>query len=521
MTSGSPATGSGDAALLHRLRHGDDAAFTELFDAHAPAVRRLARGLAINASEAEDVTAETFFRVLQAVKRGSGPKDTVRGYLLTVTRRVAYEYQGAARDIPVSDEELANRAGSYEYGVARLAEHNLISRAFASLPARWRTVLWHTEVEGERPAVVGRLFGLSANATAALARRARRGLRAAYLQAHLAAECQAEHAAMGRRRCGPVLTKLGGYTAGDVTGAEARKIKAHLRECADCAARHRELRDVSFSLREHAGALAAAGLTAGGAAAAGEVPSGAAAVTASSTANSAGAGTLGSAGLSGLQASMASAFGSLAGTLKGLASGAKLKVAAAVASTAAAGVFGFAATAQLAGEGSELISLPGYQGTPELTAARTTDNLDRSGEGGVPSPEELNNDRASWGIAQPDGEDGAGGDGESGEGGAVDAVDEVLDTTVSDDVTEDLTEDVVRETEGAGGDGARDGRGQGGGSARDGQDTAGPRCESGRYVDEHQVEHYYYYCEYEYYSYGQSYQYETYEYSYGATRGHR
>src|SRR5438067_8450771 len=205
-----------EQALLQRLRAGEDKAFSELFELHAAAVRRLARGLASDRSEAEDITAETFFRVLQALRRGAGPKDHIRAYLLTVARRVSWEWHGARRDVPVTDDELTHRAGAGADAHARTAERNLITTAFTSLPERWRAVLWQTEVEGEQPAVVAPHFGLSANATAALARRARQGLRAAYLQAHLAMN------RISDTGCRGVIEKLGGYTAGSVTGSEAR-----------------------------------------------------------------------------------------------------------------------------------------------------------------------------------------------------------------------------------------------------------------------------------------------------------
>ncbi|MDQ0378069.1 sigma-70 family RNA polymerase sigma factor [Amycolatopsis thermophila] len=239
-----------EAALLGRLRAGEDAAFRELFELHASAVRRLARGLAADSSEAEDITAETFFRVLQALRRGNGPKEHIRAYLLTVARRVSWEWHGARRDVPVTDDELTHRAGAGADAHARTAEHSLITTAFTSLPERWRTVLWQTEVEGEQPAVVAPNFGLSANATAALARRARQGLRAAYLQAHLAMNRTSDVSCRG------VIEKLGGYTAGSVTGAEARRIRGHLLGCASCRAMHAELRDVCSSLRAHAGVVA-------------------------------------------------------------------------------------------------------------------------------------------------------------------------------------------------------------------------------------------------------------------------
>ena len=59
------------------------------------------------------------------------------------------------------------------------------TQAFASLPERWQLVLWHTEVEGRSAAEVAPILGLAPNAVAALAYRAREGLRQAYLNAHI------------------------------------------------------------------------------------------------------------------------------------------------------------------------------------------------------------------------------------------------------------------------------------------------------------------------------------------------
>ncbi|GAB3704900.1 sigma-70 family RNA polymerase sigma factor [Amycolatopsis oliviviridis] len=316
------ASESDEQALLQRLRDGEDAAFGELFELHAAAVRRLARSLASDRSEAEDITAETFFRVLQALRRGAGPRDYVRAYLLTVARRVSWEWHGARRDVPVSDDELTFRAGAGADTHARTAEHSLITTAFTSLPERWRSVLWQTEVEGEQPAMVAPHFGLSANATAALARRARQGLRAAYLQAHLSVN-------RGPDSCRAVVEKLGGFTAGSVTGAEARRIKTHLIACQSCRATHDELRDVCSSLRAHAGVVALLVPAAVGAHASG-------------------------------------ALSGFAASVKGLLLGSKVKVGLAVASTAAAGAVGIVAGPAVFGtDVSHTVGLSGG-GLPEL-----------------------------------------------------------------------------------------------------------------------------------------------------------
>ncbi|MQA62671.1 MAG: sigma-70 family RNA polymerase sigma factor [Actinophytocola sp.] len=313
-----------EPALLSQLRAGHDSAFGELYELHSPAVRRLAMGIARDRSEAEDITAEAFFRVLRAVKRGNGPTDNVRGYLLTVARRVAWEWHGASHDVPVTDDELTSRAGASECNPSRTAEYTLITRAFTSLPERWRAVLWQTEVEGAKPAVVAPDLGLSPNATAALARRARQGLRAAYLQAHLATH-QSDNG------CRSVLEKLGGYTAGSVTGTEASRINTHLGGCSRCRATHDELRDVCFSLRADAGAIA---LVAG-------------------------------AGISGAGVS---------GAVKSVFAGAKLKLGAAVASTAAIGVIGLSIGPVLGDSPSEVLGLNGQQGVPQVLVERSSES---------------------------------------------------------------------------------------------------------------------------------------------------
>jgi RNA polymerase sigma factor (sigma-70 family) len=253
--TGNPALDAGeeslhDRELLASLRAGEDAAFGELFSRHADAVRRLARSLATDRADAEDLTAEAFFRVLQAIRRGAGPVDNVRSYLLIVTRRVAWEWSERRRDVPVADEVLTHRAGQNPDTAGQTHERNLITRAFTSLPERWRSVLWKVEVEGERPAVVAINFGLSANATAALARRARRGLRAAYLQAHLSTH-------HGSNACRSILEKLGAYTAGTIKGAERRRVRTHLVSCSSCQSTHDELRDVCAGLRSYAGLMVA------------------------------------------------------------------------------------------------------------------------------------------------------------------------------------------------------------------------------------------------------------------------
>ncbi|GAA3056277.1 hypothetical protein GCM10020000_43340 [Streptomyces olivoverticillatus] len=167
---------------------------------HADAVRRYARSCCRNDHTAEDLTNEVFTKTLQAVHGGAGPETAVRAYLLTTVRRVAAAWAKTAKreqlveDFAVfassaaaasvtADDDTLNLGADVQ--AMQQAEESLAVQAFRSLPERWQTVLWHTTVEEESPGEVAPLLGLSANATAVLAHRAREGLKQAYLQAHV------------------------------------------------------------------------------------------------------------------------------------------------------------------------------------------------------------------------------------------------------------------------------------------------------------------------------------------------
>jgi RNA polymerase sigma factor (sigma-70 family) len=231
-----------DAELITASRASDSAAYAVLYQRHVVSARGLARSLVRGQAEADDVVAEAFARVLAQVKRGRGPDDGFRPYLLTTVRRVAYDRLRAEGRLVVSGEMEAFDPG-VPFADPALAEleRTMIARAYASLPERWRTVLWHTEIEGARPADVAALLGLTANGVAALAYRAREGLRQAYLQMHLSGPARGE--------CRPTVARLGGYVRGGLAKRETAAVAAHLDECAGCRAVYLELADVNVALR--------------------------------------------------------------------------------------------------------------------------------------------------------------------------------------------------------------------------------------------------------------------------------
>lgn len=231
----------GDAELIAASRTAESAAYATLYERHAAAARGLARQLVSGRTEADDIVAEAFTRVLGQLRRGGGPHGAFRPYLLTIVRRIAIDRFRAEGRLVVSGEMEAFDPGVQfaDPAVAQL-ERTMIARAFASLPERWRTVLWHTEIEGARPAEVAALLGVTANGVAALACRAREGLRRAYLQMHLSGAARID--------CRPVAAKLGAHVRRGLAKRETAAVAAHLDRCADCRAAYLELTDVNIAL---------------------------------------------------------------------------------------------------------------------------------------------------------------------------------------------------------------------------------------------------------------------------------
>lgn len=307
-----------DAELIGRMRSGDDTAYEELYRRHAGAVRRYARTCCRDAHTADDLTAEVFARMLQAVRGGHGPEQSVRAYLLTTVRRVAASWTKSAKreqlvdDFAVFAAQAARSSettddtaslGSFGAGLdlgadvraMHEAEQSMAMQAFLSLPERWQAVLWHTEVEDESPSEVATLFGLDANGTRVLASRAREGLKQAYLQAHVSATLA------GDEECARFADRLGAYARGGLRTRAERGLRKHLEECAKCRLAAGQIKEVANGIPGvvpvavigwfgAAGYAKVAALIAGGTGAGAAGAAGAAAAASGSSSGGAGAG---------------------------------------------------------------------------------------------------------------------------------------------------------------------------------------------------------------------------------------
>lgn len=232
---------SSDADLIASVRAGDSRAFDVLYRRHVDSARRMARALARDAADVDDLVAEAFARLLAVMSSGGGPDAAFRPYLLTTIRNLFYERVRQERRVQVTDDPSPDPVPFVDTALQR-QELAFVAQAFAKLPERWQAVLWHTEVERERPATVAPLLGLSPNGVAALAYRAREGLRQQYLQEHLTADPDDD--------CRWTTERLGAYVRDGLARREHAKVDEHLSACRRCHVLFIELGEVSSGMRE-------------------------------------------------------------------------------------------------------------------------------------------------------------------------------------------------------------------------------------------------------------------------------
>jgi RNA polymerase sigma factor (sigma-70 family) len=229
-----------DAELIAASREGNADAYAELYRRHRDSALAGARALTRSRSDADDVVSDAFAKVLRVLQNGGGPELAFRPYLLTAVRNSFYDKVRRTREQPTDDVQLEGAAEPVTPADTQ-DDTSFAAAAFATLPERWQQVLWYTEVEGKSAAQVAPILGLAPNAVAALAYRAREGLRQAYLQAHLRHQPSLA--------CNECSSSLGAYVRDGLSARDRRKVDEHLHECESCSALLAELVDTNSTLR--------------------------------------------------------------------------------------------------------------------------------------------------------------------------------------------------------------------------------------------------------------------------------
>lgn len=172
-----------------RSQSGDRDAFRQLYRAlHGP-VWRYVRARVPSDAQAEDVVAEVFFKLLEALPRFDPSRGTVVGYVLASARNALVD---RARTQPhVSLEAalaIADPSADAEYALSRREEGERLQRAMAGMDEQTRELLSLRYVDGLRHADIAAVVGLSDAAVRQRLSRAVRELKAALVDPPLREE---------------------------------------------------------------------------------------------------------------------------------------------------------------------------------------------------------------------------------------------------------------------------------------------------------------------------------------------
>lgn len=92
-------------ALLNRARTGDQQAVMEIYEAYFPPVYQFLRLRTGDAATAEDLASEVFLKLVTALKGGSAPRKSLRGWLFRVARNALSDHYGKDKQMPVETLE--------------------------------------------------------------------------------------------------------------------------------------------------------------------------------------------------------------------------------------------------------------------------------------------------------------------------------------------------------------------------------------------------------------------------------
>lgn len=230
-----------DRALMSAVREGSQESFAHLYRRHAVAAAAYARRLVRQSADEHDIVSEAFLRVFGILRRGQGPQDSFRPYLLRAIRNAAYDRTRAERRLELTGEiTVLEGSEPFHDTAVEQVDRDLVSRAFRELPARWQKVLWWTLIDELPVDVAAARLGINPNSLTSLAYRAREGLRQAY--------CRIALQPGGNAGCRQMADPFIRYVRGTSAPEDCRVVEEHLGSCAQCANRIEELRQTDALL---------------------------------------------------------------------------------------------------------------------------------------------------------------------------------------------------------------------------------------------------------------------------------
>ena len=196
-----------------------DRAFERIYKRHVGDVYRYALAVMRNPADAEDVTQTTFLNAYRSyVEKGNRPEKP-QNWLIAIAHNVCRQRfrQSARRPSEVAfEDDIADTIVDDD-----LPTGDDIRRALSHLAFNQRAALVMRELEGRSYAEIAEILDVSTSAVETLIFRARRALRE-----------QLE----GSLTCGEAEFAISRQLDGRLPRSERGQLRAHLRECSECAA---------------------------------------------------------------------------------------------------------------------------------------------------------------------------------------------------------------------------------------------------------------------------------------------
>jgi RNA polymerase sigma-70 factor (ECF subfamily) len=155
----------GDAALVDRMRGGDEGALATLYDRWSDRVHSLAAHMLRDQRDAEDIVEETFWQAWRGAARFDDARGGVGTWLLTICRSRALDRLRSRRrrpeDVPLDDAPPPEDPHGDPMSAMVTSETGRIVRAaMAELPAEQRQALELTYFRGLSQSEMAEVTGL-------------------------------------------------------------------------------------------------------------------------------------------------------------------------------------------------------------------------------------------------------------------------------------------------------------------------------------------------------------------------
>jgi len=205
-----------DAALVARVGEGDDHAFATLDRRHRDRLLRHCRSVLGNADDAEEAVQGAMLKAFRAMSRGARP-DSVLPWLLTICTNECRDLVRRRRTTSELPDALIAGGEEPHERAERRERLTTLRRDLEELPERQRRAFVLRRFADLPPAEVARRMGGSSAGVQTLVHEAHASL--------------AEFEAGRSIPCATVRERIDG---GDGRALRARRLRAHLRQCAAC-----------------------------------------------------------------------------------------------------------------------------------------------------------------------------------------------------------------------------------------------------------------------------------------------